>query len=437
MSKEKQTRVVMLILALVLILNLFSKNIANAQPGVYAGGSAQWIEGNGKIYTSSGKVGIGTNSPLRKLHIKGAGHQYIRATSTGSTLYHTYVAGLELRRILDNGTSLNWDIVNQGGLKIRRNTSTLFHLEYGEAQLGTQNIKNTFNIWGKHIINAGGGSLDEGSLAIRNYISGQYQTLRLDGNQLESSTEFHINFLSDEDVHLVHGGGNVNLNTNDNEAKLNVDGDGFQLKLMNNVKAWKIGVSNDDWQVGEGKLVFTRGSSSESTMVLTEQGRVGIGMTTPSKTLDVNGTARAKIVEITGGSDFAESFEINEKVLPGSVVSIDTENPGKLKVANKAFDKTVAGIISGAGNINPGMIMGQEGSIADGEYPVALTGRVYCLVDASYGAIEPGDLLTTSNTAGHAMKVRKNAHAQGAIIGKAMTSLKGGKGLVLVLVSLQ
>jgi hypothetical protein len=66
-----------------------------------------------------------------------------------------------------------------------------------------------------------------------------------------------------------------------------------------------------------------------------------------------------------------------------------------------------------------------------------LTGRVYCWADASYAPIEPGDLLTTSDTPGHAMKVTNHKKAQGAIIGKAMTSLKEGKGLVLVLVTLQ
>jgi hypothetical protein len=59
------------------------------------------------------------------------------------------------------------------------------------------------------------------------------------------------------------------------------------------------------------------------------------------------------------------------------------------------------------------------------------------LVDADQGAIQPGDLITTSATPGHGMKVTDHALAQGAIIGKAMTSLATGKGLVLVLVSLQ
>lgn len=97
----------------------------------------------------------------------------------------------------------------------------------------------------------------------------------------------------------------------------------------------------------------------------------------------------------------------------------------------------MAGIISGAGGIKPGMIMGQRGTAGDGQFAVALTGRVYCWVDASYGTIKPGDLLTTSDTPGHAMKVTDFTRSQGAVIGKAMSSLDDGKGLVLVLVSLQ
>lgn len=74
--------------------------------------------------------------------------------------------------------------------------------------------------------------------------------------------------------------------------------------------------------------------------------------------------------------------------------------------------------------------------MASGEYPVALTGRVYCKADASQAAIEPGDLITTSDLPGHGMKVDDPSRAHGAIIGKAMTGLESGQGLVLVLVSL-
>lgn len=183
--------------------------------------------------------------------------------------------------------------------------------------------------------------------------------------------------------------------------------------------------------------------ASPGHLYINTSGNVGIGKL-PTTKLDVNGTAKVKVIQITGGSDVSESFNVNsamDKALkpePGMVVAIDAERPGELRIARTAYDRTVAGIISGAGGINPGMVMGQEGTVAVGGHPVALTGRVYCLADAALAAIQPGDLLTTSDTPGHAMKVVEHERAMGAIIGKAMTPLgQGEKGLVLVLVSLQ
>jgi hypothetical protein len=178
--------------------------------------------------------------------------------------------------------------------------------------------------------------------------------------------------------------------------------------------------------------------------------RVGIGIAAPTVKLDVDGIAQVTEIHIVGGADLSEQFDVTSnsdlkkyvdqeemKIIPGMVVCIDPMNPGKLLVNSKAYDTKVAGIISGAGGIQTGMLMGQKGSVADGNYPVALTGRVYCYVDATDYPVKPGDLLTTSGTPGHAMKVTEYSKAQGAILGKAMTSLDTGKGLVLVLVTLQ
>jgi hypothetical protein len=168
-------------------------------------------------------------------------------------------------------------------------------------------------------------------------------------------------------------------------------------------------------------------------------GHVGIGTTNPNSLLTVAGTAECDVLQINGGSDIAEPFDINDTggIKAGMVMTIDAAHPGKLKLCEKAYDRCVAGIISGAGGINPGMIMGQRGTVADGEFPVALTGRVYCWADASSGRIQPGDLLTTSDIPGHAMRVVDYERAQGAVIGKAMSALESGQGLILVLVSLQ
>ena len=142
---------------------------------------------------------------------------------------------------------------------------------------------------------------------------------------------------------------------------------------------------------------------------------------------------------IMGGADFAEPFDVSDpkNIEPGMLVSIDPKNPGQLRISDKAYDKTVAGIVSGANGLKPGLTMLKEGTESDDTMPVALSGRVYAMTDASYGAVEPGDMLTTSNTPGHAMKVTDFSISNGTIVGKAMTSLKQGRGLVLVLVTLQ
>jgi hypothetical protein len=142
---------------------------------------------------------------------------------------------------------------------------------------------------------------------------------------------------------------------------------------------------------------------------------------------------------ITGGSDLAEPFHISkakQPVVEGDVVVIDDTHPGQLKLTDQPYDSRVAGVISGANGIHPGIQMQQQG-LLDGGKNVALTGRVYVQADTSNGPIHPGDMLTTSGTPGRAMKVTDHARAQGAILGKAMSSLDEGQGMVLVLVTLQ
>ena len=146
-----------------------------------------------------------------------------------------------------------------------------------------------------------------------------------------------------------------------------------------------------------------------------------------------------RTLTLFGGADLAEPFAVSggaQDIAKGSVVVIDDENPGRLKLSERAYDRRVAGVISGAGGVAPGIKLEQAG-VMDGSQNVALTGRVYVLADASHQPIRPGDLLTTSETPGHAMKATDPARTQGAILGKAMSGLDRGKGLVLVLVTLQ
>lgn len=204
-------------------------------------------------------------------------------------------------------------------------------------------------------------------------------------------------------------------------------------------RSWDVG-TGDPGAFGENDNFGIRDVMNNSTvLVIAHYGSVGIGTNSPSPQakLDVAGWTRTDVLQIDAGADLAEPFAITGEPEPGLVVAIDPDHIGQLRIADKPYDRTVAGVISGAGGLRPGLTMQQPEIVQGKAHPVALTGRVYVWADASFGAIQPGDLLTTSATPGHAMKVSDHEQAQGAVLGKAMSRLEGGKGLVLVLVSLQ
>ena len=130
-----------------------------------------------------------------------------------------------------------------------------------------------------------------------------------------------------------------------------------------------------------------------------------------------------------GGSDVAEYFPVAEEPELGTVMVIGEDS--KLQSSTTAYDTTVAGIVSTA----PGVALGTNETGNEGEELIAVAGRVPCKVDASYTPIEPGDLLTTSDTPGHAMKATDSQI--GTILGKALEPLDSGTGVIEVLVTLQ
>jgi hypothetical protein len=157
---------------------------------------------------------------------------------------------------------------------------------------------------------------------------------------------------------------------------------------------------------------------------------------TASGTVEVAGTLNVNGDITMPAADFAEDFQVaaSDAVEPGTVMALD-EN-GALRRSDKSYDRKVAGVISGAGDLRPAVILDRQRSLED-RLPLALVGKVYCKVDAAYGSIEVGDLLTTSPTPGHAMKASDPARAFAAVIGKALRPFDVGRGLIPILVALQ
>ena len=154
--------------------------------------------------------------------------------------------------------------------------------------------------------------------------------------------------------------------------------------------------------------------------------------------MEVIGNVRVTSLEITGGADLAEKFDVQGRIEAGMVVEIDPEHEGKLRLSQSAINKRVAGVISGAKKLAAGVVLTDPADKSQNAQPIAMSGRVWVWCDTTEHAIEPGDFLTTATRPGHAMVAINLAEAQGAILGKAMTHLaKGTVGLVLALVNLQ
>ncbi|MHC4085024.1 MAG: DUF5050 domain-containing protein [Planctomycetota bacterium] len=415
-------------------------------------GNYDWVTSGSIKMTldNSGDLGIGTTSPSSKLHVEddttsdvqitihnqnnaGSERLFFGTSTTsdaGILVYGSTNATYPGKwRFLNNKTSGHFDWL--AGASIRMTLANNGNLGIGTT-IPTQKLDVSGNVTASRYYDRNNTSyyLDPGSTGYSAKFAGNVGI----GTTVPSS-RLHVEDNTTGEVSLK-----INNTNNTGSERLYFGSNTSDAAMI----VW--GPSNTTYP---GKWRFINNNTSghydwiagsSVRMTLSNSGDLGIGTTAPAAKLDVAGRTRTEVLEITGGSDLSEQFEITaeqQKVEAGMVVCIDAGNCGNLVVSQKAYDRTVAGIVSGAGSVKPGMLMGQKGTMADGEHPVALTGRVYCRADVSNGPITPGDLLTTSDVAGHAMKVTDYGRAQGAILGKAMSSLEEGRGLVLVLVSLQ
>jgi hypothetical protein len=146
---------------------------------------------------------------------------------------------------------------------------------------------------------------------------------------------------------------------------------------------------------------------------------------------------------------------------PGDVVIISGSGPAilgeipviKVRKADKAEMTGVVGVVDSRQVYNPdgakvdddptatqaipAVLRYEEGAARANDYLLVVTLGSYkqIKVDASFGAIEPGDILVSSSTPGYAMK--SDSPKPGTIIGKALGSLASGAGTIPVIITLQ
>jgi hypothetical protein len=369
--------------------------------------------------TNEGKVGIGISDPLAKLHVAATGNLPAGSFSgQGTGLLNAAISASNSNGISglfqSNGEDAaiviqqsNWSGSFLKAFGPNGGDKEMIFYNDGTMELFNSGQVRTVSLIPDHDLSGDGSILDL-------YNGAGTRTI-----ELEASTGWGIHT----------GGGSLSLFNNAGHQTLSCGSKyasyGGYIKMTNAAGASGLELYGD---AGSGSSIVLKNNAGTATIQLNG---------------DVTGDGRVitQELEITGGSDLTENFRVEDSrdltAVPGMLVSIDAGDKGRLCITGTPYDKRVAGVISGAGGIETGFVMSQKGSIADGSTPVAIAGRVYCFADASYGAIKPGDLLTSSPVPGHAMKVGNYRKAQGAIVGKALTGLDRGRGQVLILVTLQ
>ena len=400
-------------------------------------GDGIWAINGANAFRSTGNVGIGTNVPTTRLELRTVSGNYGFLHSDGTIQVGTYVGNSASGAIGGwLGTLSNHPLhlfTNNGQPSATLSTGGNFGL--GTATPGARlHIFNPTATVGE-VIETGGGINSQSVLGFKN-LNGQWNvgTSRGFNNDM-----LFMDRLGTTPIEFqLSAAGALGLGI-EPQAKLHLfdptNSVSHRIQSNGGTNTWsrvEFANPNGQWTVGTSRAF------NGDQFYIYREGASGIAFAVqPNGDASLLGTMSVKVLTIRGGADLAEPFAMSHRgIPPGAVVSIDPQNPGKLRLSGRAYDNKVAGIVSGANGIKPGISMIDEAQLEPGEN-VALSGRVYVQANNSAGPIEPGDLLTSSDVPGEAMRAADHRRAQGSIIGKAMTPLEGESGTVLVLVTLQ
>ncbi|MGE0481323.1 MAG: hypothetical protein AB7Q17_12710 [Phycisphaerae bacterium] len=373
--------------------------------------------GNSFFQADAGNFGIGTSSPASRFHVQHTGAQRAAWIVSDNT-----ASNLSALRVDTNATNSGVSAV----AGVNSGAGSAGYFQISNANNAAPALVATTNGTGPGMrVQVGADSLDVGVNSINTAGDGLFgDPLYLNNNVAQT-------------VLIGMGGGNTGIGGDAAGfplCKLHVDGGGDANVTSPTAGYFLIGDAFAANIVMDDNEIMARSNGAAATLYLNHDGGdVRIGQNGPGSTVYVN------VLAITG-ADIAEKFPVSDArhdAAPGTVMEIDPQLAGKLRVARGAYNRRVAGVVSGAGDLPVGAVLGNLPGHEDAP-PIALSGRVWVRCDAGNAAIAVGDLLTTSDTPGHAMKAADHDRAQGAILGKAMSALaQGDEGLVLVLVSLQ
>lgn len=405
------------------------------------GGDGFWSASGANIYNNNGgRVGIGTTAPGAKLDIaaSGEGAELLRFSTERPWLFRQIYTGPSASlQLLSTTGQKRFEITAVAG----ENVAT-FYADGPNSRVG---IGTTLPLSKLDIAATGDGAELLRFSTERPWVFRQIYTGPSAGLQLYSTVgqkPFQITAVGGENVATFFADGansRVGIGTTTPTSKLDVIGYTGDAVHATHFGSVLTGAMSGTSLTANGNGIIGRADIGSQAYGVWGQSAFGIGgyFTGGDYALVADGRAKVGLLEITG-ADISEKFpSSDEHVSPGTVMEIDPEHAGQLRVARDAYSSRVAGVVSGAGDIPVGAVLGNLPGHENAP-AIALSGRVWVQCDATNATIALGDFLTTSDTPGHAMKASDRERAQGATLGKAMTTLEKGKqGLVLVLVNLQ
>jgi len=331
----------------------------------------------------TGNVGIGTNEPTHKLHIK---------TGAAVGLFESTDTQAFLRFSTNEGLGNRVEICNRPG---------------GRLALWVAGGGDVFNIY------------RPGNIGVGNPNFVPQRNLHVEGNEIHS------------------GGAGAGF------SFANRDANGPFIDQLGKRWVWySVGNVARLWSAGDKFWIDVAGNVHATGLITGAAGKLGYVMDQFVNSVD--DTLEEGDVVVVGSNQASLYYGTNDGI---PIPEVD--------LTDRAFDTRVCGIVCRVhGTVEPSDTAksGKESRALSPEqlesvdrtkveagqvgYMVTLGAFAHCKVDADIAPVEVGDLLASSPTKGHAQKVTNPSKAMGAVIGKALGSLKSGKGKIPVLVTL-
>ncbi|MBI4671189.1 MAG: hypothetical protein HY741_05920 [Chloroflexi bacterium] len=441
---KKQTRVlaIMTVLALGALLCMFALGDATPQTQAQGPEGSEAIQTNwllkGNKTTATSFLGTKNNQPLifktnkvEQMRIDTAGKVGIGTASPSARAEIAVANEDDLALRLLSGPNAFLDIKPSGA------TQTIFD---------TVNNRNmVFSLGtGRTEINVSA----EGNPALRMLVG---PNAFLDVKPTNTGGKFQtvLDTVNNRDLVVLTGSGNVGIGTTSPAYTLNVIGSASIQKGLSSIPlALAAFQAHNGGTSGEAALFRTESAANPNAVLKSVKEAGGTNdffkcarhnannTETQLCHIDTNGTFHA-------GSDFAEALAAKggkSGYEPGDVVVLGTDPRSTVEKSNHPYDVHVVGVYS----TRPA-VLGEDAGSQTGldNIPVAVIGIVPTKVTAENGAIQRGDLLTTSSTPGYAMKARPmlingvEIYPPGTILGKALGSLESGTGMIPVLITLR